>query len=192
MGWHGEKGCVSSRGVLLLSRQIHQAVCHVRWSLCDTELVIWEVKSVWTTLSWCFSPTHRHLQMFAATQTYFTHLWGQCENRTSPDCWFVAHTATLRRCQVLPQVNIYNGDSVIFPTAHRSVWMPVKPTYKGRKHNFICKPYLSMCVPRRFPRLKLQGKAEVSYAGRQIILQQHVLTLNVPERQKQTRETPSV
>lgn len=41
-----------------------------------------------------------------------------------------------------------------------------------------------MCVSCRFPRLKLQGKAKVGDAGRQVGLQQHVLALDVPERQR--------
>lgn len=49
------------------------------------------------------------------------------------------------------------------------------------------KLYLSVGVSCWFSCFKLQSQAEVSDARRQIILQQHVLTLNVPEEEKRNK-----
>lgn len=53
--------------------------------------------------------------------------------------------------------------------------------------------YLSVRVSCRFPCFKLQSEAEVGDAGRQVVLQQHVLTLDVPEGgHQEARRTASV
>lgn len=52
--------------------------------------------------------------------------------------------------------------------------------------------YLSVRVSCGFPCFKLQSEAKVGDAGRQVVLQQHVLALDVPERQQEARRTVSV